>query len=104
MFSKTCICSFTAETSAGCSTVIKPRNGVSALALFLFCFFFWVLLTSFVAVTHQATIAERLRHGLHIITGNSKNLLARRPFFVFWFMGQIRRYDQFQKHKKLILF
>lgn len=32
--------------------------------------------------------------GLHTITGNAENLLARRPFFVFWFMGQIHRYAQ----------
>lgn len=31
-------------------------------------------------------------HGLHTITGQSGNILARRPFFVFWFMGQISRY------------
>ncbi|KAG6836141.1 hypothetical protein H0H93_010974 [Arthromyces matolae] len=42
-------------------------------------------------VTHQATVAERFMSGLHTITGNSKNILARRPFYVFWFMGQISR-------------
>ncbi|RDB17928.1 hypothetical protein Hypma_000681 [Hypsizygus marmoreus] len=40
---------------------------------------------------HQATVAERFMLGLHTITGNSNNLLVRRPFFVFWFMGQISR-------------
>ncbi|KAJ4481978.1 hypothetical protein J3R30DRAFT_3455583 [Lentinula aciculospora] len=40
---------------------------------------------------HQAIVAERFMHGLHTITGNSSNLLARRPFFVFWFMSQILR-------------
>lgn len=30
--------------------------------------------------------------GLRTITGYSTNLLARRPFFVFWFMGQIYRF------------
>ncbi|KXN93397.1 Glucose transport transcription regulator RGT1 [Leucoagaricus sp. SymC.cos] len=40
---------------------------------------------------HQAVVAERFMHGLHTITGNANNLLARRPFFVFWFMGQITR-------------
>ncbi|PPQ77466.1 hypothetical protein CVT25_011336 [Psilocybe cyanescens] len=34
-------------------------------------------------LTHQATVAERFMLGLHTITGNSNNLLARRPFFVF---------------------
>jgi hypothetical protein len=33
--------------------------------------------------------------GLRTITGNSTNLLARRPFFVFWFMGQIYRFELF---------
>ncbi|KAF8967057.1 hypothetical protein BDZ97DRAFT_1804957 [Flammula alnicola] len=42
-------------------------------------------------LTHQATVAEQFMRGLHTITGNSNNLLARRPFFVFWFMGQIHR-------------
>ncbi|KNZ81288.1 Quinic acid utilization activator, partial [Termitomyces sp. J132] len=42
-------------------------------------------------LTHQATVADRFMCGLHTITGNSKNLLARRPFYVFWFMGQISR-------------
>ncbi|KAF8073616.1 hypothetical protein FPV67DRAFT_1478620 [Lyophyllum atratum] len=42
-------------------------------------------------LTHQATVAERFMCGLHTITGNSNNLLARRPFFVFWFMSQISR-------------
>lgn len=31
-------------------------------------------------------------YGLHTITGNQNNLLARRPFFVFWFMGQVSKY------------
>uniref|UniRef100_A0A8H7XLV5 Zn(2)-C6 fungal-type domain-containing protein n=1 Tax=Psilocybe cubensis TaxID=181762 RepID=A0A8H7XLV5_PSICU len=42
-------------------------------------------------LTHQATVAERFMLGLHTVTGHSSNLLARRPFFVFWFMGQIHR-------------
>ncbi|KAF8908985.1 hypothetical protein CPB84DRAFT_1843323 [Gymnopilus junonius] len=42
-------------------------------------------------LTHQATVAKRFMFGLHTITGNAENLLARRPFFVFWFMGQIHR-------------
>lgn len=43
-------------------------------------------------LNHQASIAQRFMQGLHMITGNRNNLLARRPFFVFWFMGQIHRY------------
>ena len=42
-------------------------------------------------MTHQAIVAERFMFGLHTVTGNASNLLARRPFFVFWFMGQIHR-------------
>ncbi|KAJ3808453.1 hypothetical protein F5876DRAFT_90017 [Lentinula aff. lateritia] len=42
-------------------------------------------------LTHQAIVAERFMHGLHTVTGNSNNLLARRPFFVFWFMSQVLR-------------
>lgn len=45
----------------------------------------------FYVVTHQAIVAERFMFGLHTVTGNASNLLARRPFFVFWFMGQIHR-------------
>ncbi len=45
----------------------------------------------FDVVTHQAIVAERFMFGLHTVTGNASNLLARRPFFVFWFMGQIHR-------------
>ncbi|KAK7469383.1 hypothetical protein VKT23_003858 [Stygiomarasmius scandens] len=40
---------------------------------------------------HQREIARRFMHGLHTITGNSKNHLLHRPFFVFWFMSQIFR-------------
>ncbi|KAF5344976.1 hypothetical protein D9757_013784 [Collybiopsis confluens] len=42
-------------------------------------------------LTHQMAVAERFMHGLHTITGNSNNHLARRPFFVFWFSSQILR-------------
>ncbi|KAF8635939.1 hypothetical protein AX15_000110 [Amanita polypyramis BW_CC] len=42
-------------------------------------------------LTHQTCVARRLMDGLHTVTGNSGNVLARRPFFVFWFMGQINR-------------
>ncbi|KDQ25577.1 hypothetical protein PLEOSDRAFT_1044583 [Pleurotus ostreatus PC15] len=40
---------------------------------------------------HQAAVAQRVMHGLSTVTGHSTNLLYRRPFFVFWFMGQIQR-------------
>ena len=51
----------------------------------------WWLMVGFDLVTHQAIVAERFMFGLHTVTGNASNLLARRPFFVFWFMGQIHR-------------
>src|SRR5271154_4910294 len=46
-------------------------------------------------VNHQANVAKRYMDGLHTVTGLSGNVLARRPFFVFWFMGQISRYAPF---------
>ena len=77
-----------AGASAACSIAIRPKNGVStSLVLFM------LLPTSyFLPVTHQTTVAQRFMYGLHTITGNSAHLLARRPFFVFWFMGQIHRF------------
>jgi hypothetical protein len=42
-------------------------------------------------VRRQAAVAELFMHGLHAVTGNANNVLARRPFFVFWFMAQIAR-------------
>ena len=78
---------FNVGASADCSIAIKPKNGVSPnLALFV------LPLTLYFLVTHQASVAKRFMFGLHTITGNSTNLLARRPFFVFWFMGQIHRF------------
>ncbi|KAH8825215.1 hypothetical protein DL96DRAFT_1612328 [Flagelloscypha sp. PMI_526] len=40
---------------------------------------------------HQRTVAERFMYGLAKITGYVHNTLATRPYFVFWFMGQIQR-------------
>jgi len=40
---------------------------------------------------HQAEVAKRIMQGLHTITGIKNNFFARRPFFIFWFMGQISR-------------
>ncbi|KAF8189129.1 hypothetical protein K438DRAFT_1593593 [Mycena galopus ATCC 62051] len=42
-------------------------------------------------LSHQSTVAQQFMRGLHIVTGNSNNNLSRRPFFVFWFMGQVSR-------------
>jgi hypothetical protein len=50
-----------------------------------------LLRTHSCTVRRQATVAELFMHGLHTVTGLANNVLARRPFFVFWFMGQIAR-------------
>ena len=42
-------------------------------------------------VTHQASVAKQAMHGLQTITGQPNVSIARRPFFVFWFMSQISR-------------
>ncbi|KAF9267309.1 hypothetical protein L218DRAFT_855595 [Marasmius fiardii PR-910] len=42
-------------------------------------------------LSHQTAVAQRIMNGLHTITGNSGNLLARRPFFTLWFMAQVSR-------------
>ncbi|KAJ6508538.1 hypothetical protein C8R45DRAFT_967748 [Mycena sanguinolenta] len=42
-------------------------------------------------LSHQTTVAQQFMSGLHTVTGNSSNNLSRRPFFVFWFMGQVSR-------------
>ena len=49
-----------------------------------------------IAVRHQADVAKRILQGLHTITGIKNNLVARRPFFIFWFMGQMSRYAKLQ--------
>ena len=79
---------FYVGASADCSIAIKPKNGVSSSLVLLVP----PLRLYFFLVTHQASVAQRFMLGLHTITGNSTNLLARRPFFVFWFMGQIHRF------------
>lgn len=44
------------------------------------------------AVTHQASVAKRIIFGLQSVTGQPNVTLARRPFFIFWFMSQIARW------------
>jgi len=39
----------------------------------------------------QEKRAKVVMHGLHALTGNIKHNLAQRPWFVFWFMGQVSR-------------
>ncbi|KAG6377047.1 hypothetical protein JVT61DRAFT_1096 [Boletus reticuloceps] len=42
-------------------------------------------------LTHQGVLAERVVQSLGSVTGNTSQPLLHRPFFVFWFMGQISR-------------
>lgn len=43
-------------------------------------------------LTHQATVAKQVMHGLHTVTGQAGGgSLTQRPFFVFWFMSQVSR-------------
>ncbi|KAJ7095744.1 hypothetical protein B0H15DRAFT_774458 [Mycena belliarum] len=42
-------------------------------------------------LSHQAAVARQFVNGLATITGNSRNNLSQRPFFVFWFMAQCAR-------------
>lgn len=65
----------------------KQSNGVSLSIIFVL-----VLSHLFLSVTHQATVAKRVMLGLHTVTMQKSNVLARRPFFVFWFMAQIARF------------
>lgn len=37
-------------------------------------------------------MAQLIMRGLHTVTGHKQNVLAQRPFFVWWFMGQMARY------------
>ncbi|TFY53050.1 hypothetical protein EVJ58_g9664, partial [Rhodofomes roseus] len=42
-------------------------------------------------LTHHDSMARRTMYGLHTITGQPTSSLSGRPFYVFWFMGQISR-------------
>ncbi|KAJ7442636.1 hypothetical protein FB451DRAFT_1057345 [Mycena latifolia] len=42
-------------------------------------------------LSHQANVSQQFMSGLHNITGNSRNSLAHRPFYVFWFLAQFSR-------------
>ena len=66
---------------------LEWRTFLKLLLLFSFTH-----LGSTFSVTHQATVAKRVMLGLHTVTMQKTNLLARRPFFVFWFMAQIARF------------
>ncbi|KIJ54399.1 hypothetical protein M422DRAFT_222008 [Sphaerobolus stellatus SS14] len=42
-------------------------------------------------LVNQANIAKRIMQGLHTVTGHRNNILAQRPFFIWWFMSQAAR-------------
>ncbi|KAH8104576.1 hypothetical protein BXZ70DRAFT_921504 [Cristinia sonorae] len=42
-------------------------------------------------LTHQAWVGKTLLNGLQTVTGQPNVSMGKRPFFVFWFMSQIRR-------------
>ncbi|KAF8555733.1 hypothetical protein OG21DRAFT_1507366 [Imleria badia] len=42
-------------------------------------------------LTHQAIVAQRIVQSLGSVTGHASQPLLHRPFFAFWFMGQISR-------------
>ncbi|TCD70530.1 hypothetical protein EIP91_002876 [Steccherinum ochraceum] len=42
-------------------------------------------------LTHQAWVAKTVVNGLQTVTGQPNVSIGKRPFFVFWFMSQIRR-------------
>ena len=44
------------------------------------------------AVSYRIVIGRQVMQGLHTVTGNATNTLNRRPFFVFWFMAQVKSY------------
>ncbi|KAI5835187.1 hypothetical protein K523DRAFT_292090 [Schizophyllum commune Tattone D] len=41
-------------------------------------------------MSYRIAIGRQVMQGLHTVTGNATNTLNRRPFFVFWFMAQIK--------------
>lgn len=51
----------------------------------------WLPMSDPPIVTHHDSMARRTMYGLHTVTGQTTSSLAGRPFYVFWFMGQIMR-------------
>lgn len=54
-------------------------------------FLVWTSDTKQAPVSHQAVVMSHLMEGLPKVTGHSSGSVMHRPFFVFWFMGQISR-------------
>ncbi|KAJ7147146.1 hypothetical protein C8R43DRAFT_542982 [Mycena crocata] len=42
-------------------------------------------------LSHQANVAQQFMGGLHTATGNSRNNLSQRPFFVYWIHAHVSR-------------
>ncbi|KZT73776.1 hypothetical protein DAEQUDRAFT_661448 [Daedalea quercina L-15889] len=42
-------------------------------------------------LTHHDSMARRAMYGLHTVTGQPTSCLSGRPFYVFWYMGQVSR-------------
>ena len=42
-------------------------------------------------VNNQAAVVRHLKYGLSRVTGQAGGSMVHRPFFVFWFMGQMSR-------------
>ncbi|KAL1745128.1 hypothetical protein HDZ31DRAFT_37102 [Schizophyllum fasciatum] len=54
-----------------------------------------------VLVSYRIAIGRQVMQGLHTVTGNATNTLNRRPFFVFWFMAQIKSAIRLYKSTEL---
>ncbi|KAF8318453.1 hypothetical protein DL93DRAFT_2054507 [Clavulina sp. PMI_390] len=55
-------------------------------------------------LNHQRHVANFLFGRLEMITGLHHNLLAKRPYFIFWFFGQVARYlNIWQQDNTLIM-
>jgi len=53
--------------------------------------FVWASDSKRTSVSHQVVVMNHLMEGLPKVTGHSSGSVMHRPFFVFWFMGQISR-------------
>jgi uncharacterized membrane protein len=51
----------------------------------------WMINSEQALVSHQVVVMNHLMEGLSKVTGYNSCSLVYRPFFIFWFMGQIYR-------------
>ncbi|TRM64026.1 hypothetical protein BD626DRAFT_568626 [Schizophyllum amplum] len=54
-------------------------------------------------MSYRIAIGRQVMQGLHTVTGNASNTLNRRPFFVFWFMAQIKSAIRLYKSTDLLM-